>query len=348
MRLMPFIATLCLTAGMVVATVAHAEDEKVVVYNWAEYIPQAVLDDFSKTTGIKVDYSTYENNEVMHAKLKLQKGKGYDIVVPSTYLVSQMRDEGLLQKIDHSKLSNLHNLSISLMNKPYDPGNQYSIPYLWGSTGIAVNSKVIDPATITGWADLWDSKWQGQLLLLDDVREVFGMALKKHGFSANSTNPQELQTAFADLQKLMPNVRVFNADAPREPFLAGDVNLGMIWSGEAIMAQKENPDIKYIYPKEGAGFWVDSFTIPAGAEHVDNAHKFIDYMLKPEVSKKIMEELGYNTPNGATRELVDASVRENPILFPPAEAIDKGEFQKDIGAAIKTYEGYWEKLKASQ
>ncbi len=300
---------------MALTTGLHAE-EKLVVYNWAEYIPESTIEDFEKETGIKVEYSTYENNEVMYSKIKLQKGKGYDIVVPSAYLVAKMREEGLLQKIDQTKLSNLKNLSISLMNKPYDPGNEYSIPYLWGSTGIGVNAKEIDPATITSWADLWDPKWKGKLLLTDDVREVFHMALKKNGFSTNSTNPDEIKTAYEDLQKLMPNVLVFNADAPREPFLAGDVNLGMIWSGEANMAQKENPDIQYIFPKEGAGFWVDSFTIPVGAEHVANAHKFIDYMLRPEVGQKVVEELGYSTPNAAAQALLDRSYAKEPGYFP--------------------------------
>lgn len=332
---------------MVAATALHAE-EKLVVYNWAEYIPESTLEDFEKETGIKVEYSTYENNEVMYSKLKLQKGKGYDIVVPSTYLVSKMRAESLLQKIDKAKLPNLKNLSPDLLDKPYDPGNEYSVPYLWGSTGIGVNAKEIDSATITSWADLWDEKWKGKLLLTDDVREVFHMALKKNGFSTNSTNPGEIKKAYEDLQKLMPNVLVFNADAPREPFLAGDVNLGMIWSGEVTMAQKENPDIQYIFPKEGASFWVDSFTIPAGAEHVDNAHKFIDYMLRPEVGQQVVEELGYSTPNTAAQELLDEDTRKNPVIFPPADAVASGEFQNDIGEAMKLYDGYWEKLKTGK
>lgn len=332
---------------MALATTLHAE-EKLVVYNWAEYIPASTVADFEKETGIKVEYSTYENNEVMYSKIKLQKGKGYDIVVPSAYLVSKMRQEGLLQKIDKTKLANLKNLSPDLLDKPYDPGNDYSLPYLWGSTGIGVNAKEIDPTTITSWADLWDAKWKGKLLLTDDVREVFHMALKKNGFSTNTTNPDEIKKAYEDLQKLMPNVLVFNADAPREPFLAGDVNLGMIWSGEAIMAQKENPDIKYIYPKEGAGFWVDSFVIPVGAENVANAHKFIDYMLRPAVGQKVVEELGYSTPNAAAQALLPENVRKNPIIFPPAGAMAKAEFQNDVGEAMKVYDGYWEKLKTGK
>jgi spermidine/putrescine transport system substrate-binding protein len=340
-------ASLFATLLLLAATALHAE-EKLVVYNWAEYIPETALEEFEKETGIKVEYSTYENNEVMYSKLKLQKGVGYDIVVPSSYLVAKMSREGLLQKLDKTKLTNLKNLSPDLLDKPYDPGNEYSIPYLWGSTGIGVNGKEIDSATITSWADLWDEKWKGKLLLTDDVREVFHMALKKNGFSTNSTNPDEIKIAYEDLQKLMPNVLVFNADAPREPFLAGDVNLGMIWSGEVKMAQQENPDIEYVFPKEGAGFWVDSFVIPAGASNVDNAHKFIDYMLRPEVGQQVVEELGYSTPNAGVKELLDEDTRNNPVIFPSAEDVAKGEFQNDIGEAMKLYDGYWEKLKTGR
>lgn len=337
-----------IAAALVMLAGAVQADGKLVVYNWAEYIPDGILADFEKETGIKVEYSTYENNEVMYSKLKIQKGKGYDIVVPSTYLVSKMRDEGLLQKVDKTKLSNFKNLMPDLLNKPYDPNNDYSVPYLWGSTGIGVNSEEIDPSTVSKWADLWDTKWKNKLLLVDDVREAFGMALQKNGHSVNTKNPDEIKQAYEDLQKLMPNVRVFNADAPREPFLAGDVNLGMIWSGEANMAQKENDKIQYIYPKEGSGFWVDSFTIPAGAENVENAHKFIDYMLKPEVGKKVVEQLGYSTPNKEVKALVETKLQNNPIIFPPSDILSKAEFQQDVGDAIKLYNDYWEKLKTGK
>ena len=337
-----------IAAALVMLAGAVQADGKLVVYTWAEYIPDGVLADFEKETGIKVEYSTYENNEVMYSKLKIQKGKGYDIVVPSTYLVSKMRDEGLLQKVDKTKLSNFKNLMPDLLNKPYDPNNDYSVPYLWGSTGIGVNSEEIDPSTVSKWADLWDTKWKNKLLLVDDVREAFGMALQKNGHSVNTKNPDEIKQAYEDLQKLMPNVRVFNADAPREPFLAGDVNLGMIWSGEANMAQKENDKIQYIYPKEGSGFWVDSFTIPAGAENVENAHKFIDYMLKPEVGKKVVEQLGYSTPNKEVKALVETKLQNNPIIFPPSDILSKAEFQQDVGDAIKLYNDYWEKLKTGK
>ncbi|MEJ2423176.1 MAG: extracellular solute-binding protein [Candidatus Thiodiazotropha sp.] len=338
---------LLLLLGLVVFSGAVQAAGKVVVYNWAEYIPEGVVEAFTEETGIEVQYATFENNETMYAKLQLQKGKGYDVVVPSTYLVSKMRDEGLLQPIDKSKLSNYKHLDPDMLDKPYDPGNQYSIPYLWGSTGIGVNGAAIDPKTITRWSDLWDPKWKGQLLLTDDVREVFHMALKVLGYSTNTQNSDEIKQAYEKLTQLMPNVLLFNADAPREPFLAGDVNLGMIWSGEVSMAQEEMEDLAYIYPKEGAAFWVDSFVIPSGAQNVENAHKFIDYMLRPEIAKLTVEEIGYASPNRTARGMLDESIANDPVIYPPVEVVRAGEFQKDIGEkATALMNGYWEKLKS--
>ncbi len=321
---------------------------KLVVYNWSEYIPEGVIERFTKETGIEVDYSTYESNEVMYSKIQLQKGKGYDIVVPSSYYIDRMRSEGLLHKIDKSRLTNFKHLYRTLLDKPYDPDNQYSVPYLWGSTGIAVNAAVIEPGSIKRWADLWDPRWKGQLLLTDDVREVFHMALKINGHSANSTDPEEIRLAYEKLKELMPNVLVFNSDAPREPYMAGDVNLGMIWNGEAVMAQQEMPDIRYVYPEEGTIFWVDSFAIPAGAENLDEAHAFIDFMLRPEIAKLCSEEIGYATPNLAGVKLLDAEIRNNPTIYPDRQVFVNGEFQSNVGDSLRLYNEYWEKLKTGR
>ncbi|MBK8972788.1 MAG: extracellular solute-binding protein [Hahellaceae bacterium] len=326
------------------STAALAEG-KVVVYNWSEYIPDGVLKQFTEETGIKVEYSTYESNEVMYAKLQLQKGKGYDIIVPSTYYIAKMSQEGLLKPIDRKQLTHFKNLNNSLLNKPYDPGNQYSVPYLWGSTGIAYNADVIPEGSITRWADLWDPKWKGQLLLTDDVREVFHMALKINGHSANSSDPKEIGQAYEKLKTLMPNVLVFNSDAPREPYMAGDVNLGMIWNGEAVMAQQEMPNIRYVYPEEGTIFWVDSFAIPSGSENTAEAHKFIDFMLRPEIAKQCSQEVGYATPNRAGMKLLDEKTRNNKTIFPDSSVFETGEFQSSVGDALKLYNDYWEKLK---
>lgn len=322
--------------------------EQVIVYNWSEYIPEDTLRQFKKETGIEVVYSTYESNETLYTKLKLMKGAGYDVVVPSTYYVSKMVKEGLVQKIDKSKLANFKNLDPALLNQPFDPGNDYSVPYLWGSTGIGINVKDIPKESITRWQDFWNPKFKNQILLTDDIREVFHMALRIKGYSGNTTSEAEIKEAYEYLKELMPNVRVFNSDAPGEPFLTGDVSLGMIWNGSVVQAQADNPDIHYIYPKEGAVFWMDSFVIPAQAKNVENAHKFINFMLKAEIAKDCVDYVGYATPNKAARALLDEDVANNPIIFPDEETLKAGEFHTDVGDAVLIYDKYWQLLKASK
>lgn len=336
-----------LVAGLALASNLVLAQEKVVVYNWSEYIDESVVEQFTRETGIEVEYATFDSNEVMYSKLKLQKGKGYDIAVPSTYYVSKMAREGLLQPIDKTKLSHFGNLNTDLLNKDYDKGNQYSVPYFWGSTAISYDADTLPEGKITAWKDLWSPEWNNQLLLTDDVREVFHMALTMNGHSGNSSDPQEIKQAYETLKSLMPNVLVFNSEAPREPFLSGDVSLGMNWNGEVYMAQQEGANLKYVYPTEGAVFWVDSFVIPSGAANVSNAHMFIDFMLRAEVAKTNAEYVGYASPNSAAIPLMSEEVRQNPAVFPPHEAISNGEFHHDIGDdAMKLMTEYWQKLKA--
>ncbi len=323
--------------------------EKVVVYNWSEYIEEGLLEQFTKETGIEVEYSTYESNEVMYAKLKLQKGQGYDIVIPSTYYVSKLIRDGLAQPIDKSKISHFADLDPALLNKPYDPNNQYSVPYLWGSTGIAYNLEAIDAEAVASWKDLWKPEWKGQLLLMDDVRELFGMALRVNGHSVNSRDAGEIKQAYELLQQIVPNVLVFNSDAPREPFMSGDVNVGMSWNGEVVMANASEPLLGYVYPKEGATFWIDSFVIPSGAKNVENAHKLINFLLRPEVSKVNTEYVGYATPSIKAKALLSEETATNPVIFPPQESILAGEFFEDIGDELITLmNNYYQKLKAGR
>ncbi|MEJ2766091.1 extracellular solute-binding protein [Photobacterium sp. MCCC 1A19761] len=326
---------------------ATAADEELYFYNWSEYIPAEVLEQFTKETGIKVIYSTYESNETMYAKLKTH-GEGYDLVVPSTYYVSKMRDEGMLKKIDQSKLSNFEQLDANFMRKPFDPNNDYSIPYIWGATGIGVNTDMMNKAEISGWADLWDSKWEGQLMMMDDAREFFHIALRKLGYSANTTKPEEIKTAYEELKKLMPNVLVFNSDYPANPYMAGETSLGMLWNGSAYMARQEGAPVEIIWPKEGAIFWMDSLAIPAAAKNVEAAHKMIDFLLRPDNAAKIALEIGYPTPVAGAKKLLPASFVNDTNIYPPQAVMDAGEWQNNVGSANTLYEEYFQKLKAGQ
>ncbi|MGF1873527.1 extracellular solute-binding protein [Photobacterium indicum] len=330
-------------AAAMFTTTANAANKELVFMNWGPYISTELREQFTKETGIKVIYSTYESNETMYAKLKTHP-QGYDLVVPSTYFVAKMRDEGMLQKIDKSKLTNFDELDENYLNKPFDPNNDYSMPHVVAMTGLAVNTDMYDPADFDSWADLWDPKFKGQLMLMDDTREVFHIALRKLGYSGNTTDPKQIDEAKEELKKLMPNVLVFNSDNPAAPYLAGEVGLGMLWNGSAAAAQKEGLPIKLIWPKEGGIFWVDSLAIAKNAQNVEAAHKMIDFLLRPEIAEKISEETGYLTAVKAS----NAKYKDDPTLFPPQEDLDRGEWQDAVGDMNIRYENYFLELKASQ
>ncbi|MBK8452736.1 MAG: spermidine/putrescine ABC transporter substrate-binding protein [Thiofilum sp.] len=322
-------------------------EEKVIVYNWTNYIPASVLAAFTKETGIQVEYSNYSSSEIMYTRLKLLKGRGYDVIVPSSVLIARMQKEGLLQPLDHRLLPNLKHIDPSLMDQTFDPSNTYSVPYLWGSTGIAVNTeKITQP--IQRWADLWQKQWRGQLLLTDDMRGVFQIALKANGQSTNTTDPDIIKQAYDRLSALMPNVKRIEANQPEQAFLSGEINIGVLWNGDAFQAQQRNNKIHYIYPQEGTDLWVDSFAIPAKTKNKLNAHRFIDYMLRPEVAALCVKELGYASANLSARALIDKYLLDNPIIFPPATVVKQAEFQKDVDEATKLYRLYWEKLKSGR
>lgn len=318
------------------------------IFNWAEYMPEEVIQRFQQETGIKVVYATYDNNEAMYAKVKLLQAGGYDLVFPSTYYVNRMRREGLLRAVDKGRLANFGNLDPQLLDKPYDPGNTFSVPYLWGTTAIGVNRRHVDPAGITRLADLWNPAFKGRVLLTDDLREVFALGLRVLGHSGNSTDPAQIEAAYLKLRDLMPSVRLFAADSPKQPFLNEEVYIGLLWNGEAYMAAQENPDIVYVYPQEGPVIWMDSMVIPANARNPEQALAFMDFVLRPEIAQLISAEIGYASPNRTAVQAMDPEVRNNPTVYPGADVLAAGEFQTDVGEAILIYEKYWERLKAGQ
>ena len=333
------------------SSAGNGKAETLNIYNWSEYLPQEIIDGFEDETGIKINYTTFDSNEAMYAKLKLlDDSSQYDLAVPSTYYVEKMAKEDLLQETDKSKLSNFKNLDASFINTKVDPENKYSIPYLWGSSGLAINGEAVDANSVNSWDDLWRPEFVGKVMLTNDMREVFGMALTTLGYSGNSTNPEEIKAAYDKLTTLMPSVKTFNSDAARMPYIEGETTVGMIWNGEAVMANEDGmPGLIFKYPKEGAILWMDNFVIPKNAQHVDAAYKFIDYILRPENAKIISEEIGYATPNKPARELMEESVKNNPTIYPDQATIARSEFQEDVGdEAIQIYQQYWDKLKANR
>jgi spermidine/putrescine transport system substrate-binding protein len=328
--------------------VAQAAKEELYVYCWSEYIPDAVVKQFTAKTGIRVILSTYDSNEAMYAKVRMTDAKGYDLIVPSTDFVARMRREELLLPIDKGLLTNLGNISAKLMDRNFDPQNLYSVPYMWGSTAIAVNGADPTAKTVKSLADLWKPELKGKLLLPNDMRSVVGLGLLRLGYSINDTDPAHIAQACELLKPLMENVRVFDSDSPKQALLNKEVQVAVLWNGEAYIAAGENKNIRYIYPPEGFSMWLDSFCIPRGAKNNAAAHKFIDYILKPEVGAAISKELGYSSPNQKSMEQLPKAVRTNSTVYPDDATFAKGEFETDLAEAIKPYETCWTVLKAGR
>ena len=336
------------TSAAASAPTASQGGKVVNVDNWTEYISDQVLKDFAAETGIDVIYSTFDSNEAMYAKLKLMNGSGeYDVAFPGTDFVDKMRKEGMLEPLDHAKLTNFGNLGNTFINAPFDPENKFSIPYLWGSSGIAVNTKRIAKASLSSWNDLWEPEYQGRVMLMNDIRDVFTMSLLTLGYNGSTKNPEAIKQAYEKLTKLMPNVRTFNSDAPRMPFMEGETYLGLAWNGEVIMAQDQGmPELDFVYPKEGAIMWMDNMVIPKNAKNNDNAHKFIDFILRPKYAAMISEEIGYGSPNEAAKKEMPPELANNPIVYPPADLLKHAMFREDVGDEIMAlYQQYWDRLK---
>lgn len=323
----------------------HAEEALLNVYTWSGFLPEKVIRQFEQETGIRVNQATYANNEVLYAKLKANPEAGYDIVMPSSYFIKRMVKQGLLQKIDQSKLVNFSHLDPRFLNKEYDLHNDYSIPYLWSAAGIVVNRHYHSPQRLNAWRDLWHPRFKDQLLVLDDTREMFSMALLSLGYDINDRDPEHIKEAFYKLKSLMANIKLFNSEGQRAIYLDEDITIGMGWNGDLYLAALKNPNLTFIYPEEGFVILLDCIAIPAGAKHVQNAYRFINFVLQAEPAKQISLDSGFPSPNLAAQQRLPEAVRNNAVLYPDAVTMDRGQFQTDVGAQSRIYENYFERLK---
>ncbi len=320
------------------------ETKTLYVYNWSEYTPEDILKQFTEETGIEVRLSTYDSNEVLYTKLKILNAGGYDLVFPSTYYVQKMIHENMLHELDKEKLPNLKHLNPKLMGKEYDSKNRYSLPYLWGNTAISYREQSGLKAP-TSLKDLWKPEYKGQVLLLDDMREVFAVSLRSLGYSANTTDKVKIREAYEHLKELMPNVRIFNSESPRQAFLTGEVGVGMNYNGDAFRAEETDRGMKYIYPSEGATLWVDSMVIPKNARSVAEAHLLMNFLMRPEIAQQISVRVGYSSPNRTAVEGLSDTIRMNPIVYPPDDVVEKMEILNEVGRSVFEYEYWWERLK---
>ncbi|WP_373778183.1 extracellular solute-binding protein [Glaesserella sp.] len=338
--------------GMVVLStnnLAMAKDDIVYLYTWSEYVPEGLLDDFTKQTGIKVIVSSLESNETMYAKLKtLGKNSGYDVIAPTSYFVSKMAREGMLKELDHSKLPVLSELDPNMLDRPFDKGNKYSVPQLFGATGIAYNTETRDPSKFQSWGDLWNPEFKGKVQMLDDPREAFNIALLKMGQDPNTQDPEVLKAAYQELLKLRPNILAFNSDNPASSFISGEVDIGLLWNGSVRIAKNEGAKIDMVYPKEGTPLWIDNLAIPVTAANPEGAYKLINYMLSAPVAAKLTESIGYPTANAKALKLLPKELTEDGAVFIKPDVIERSEWQVDVGDAIDLYEKYYQELKAAK
>jgi spermidine/putrescine transport system permease protein len=313
------------------------------VFNWSEYLPESVIKDFENKYNIKVNYMTYSSNEEMLARI-MAGDDIFDISVASDYMVDVMRKQKLMEEIDTNNVPNLKNIGDQFKNLAFDPGNKYSVPYMWGTAVIAVNTKKVS-GNITSYSDLWDSKFKGSLVVLDDQRALIGIALKKLGYSLNESDPAKLDQAKTELLKLKANIKTFNSDSPKTELINGTAAAGYLWGAEAALAAKENKDIKTFFPKEGMYLWQDNFVIPKGALHKKNAETFINFILDPNVSANISKEFPYANPNTTAHQFIDKSTLSNITIYPTDNELKIAERIKDLGDTTKLYDKIWAEVK---
>jgi spermidine/putrescine transport system substrate-binding protein len=313
----------------IAASPSLASAEELNLFAWSEYVPQSVLDGFQEETGIQVNYESYASNEEMLAKL-VSGAASYDLIQPSEYVIEQLIKEKMLVALDHAKLPNLKNIGKEYWNQAHDPKLAYSVPYMQGTVGIVVNNaKIKDP--IAGYADVFSGKFKGRIVILDDALEIVTWALAYHGMGPDQVSKENLAKIKPTLAKWLPQVKVYDSDSPKTALLGGDVDLGIVWSGEAAILHNEAPEkFAYVLPKEGAHMFIDNLAIPKGAKNVAGALRFIDYVLRPEVSRVISEEFPYTNPNVAARKLLSDAERSNPASYPTGNP--KLSIFRDIGA----------------
>lgn len=338
------IVIILLVMLMTVGCTKNTTKQELNVLNWSSYIPSEVILNFEKETGIKVNYGTYSSNEELLAKVANSKPGTYDLIFPSDYMIEIMKTKELLLELDKTKIPNINNLNYNYLNSEYDKDNKYSLPFLATSVLIAVNKENISKE-IKSYKDLLDPSLKDEVVLIDDQRIVIGIALLANGYDMSSVNEKELETARQWLEKLRPNIKAYDSDSPKNFLISKEANVAVLWNAEASLAMIENPNIKTVFPEEGFVKSIDNFAVLKGTRNEDNAYKFINYILRADVMKKIIESYPYTNVNNATKNLLSDEYLNNKASNIPDEVMNEAFFVKNIGPNIKKYDKIWIKIK---
>jgi spermidine/putrescine transport system substrate-binding protein len=298
---------------------ACAEERVLNLLCWSEYVPQAVIDGFAKKSRARVSVENYNSNEQMLAKLREQP-RHFDLVQPSQFYVETLAKSGGLEALDLTRIPNVRHLDPRYRSLPHDPEGRFSVPWLAGTVGIVVNTERVKEPVET-WADVFCGKYAGRIVVVNDPREMVAWALAALGLPITDVNEANLARVRPVLERWLPQVKVFDSDSPKDAFLTGDAEIGIVWSGEAALLWQRDRKFRYVLPREGAHMFLDSLAIPAGAPHKTLAEDFIDYCLDPAVSALISNEYPYTNPNLAARRLLTRAQLDNPASYPPGDPL---------------------------
>lgn len=306
------------------------------IFNWGDYIDADLVDKFEQETGIKVIYETFDSNEAMMTKIE-QGGTAYDIAVPSEYAIEKMKEEDLLLPVDHSKIPNLKYIDQRFMDLPFDPENEYSIPYFWGTVGILYNTDILGDKKITSWNDLWDPELKNQILLIDGAREVMGMGLNSLHYSLNDKDKDHLIEAKEKLDRLTPNIKAIVGDEIRMLMENDEAGIGVVWSGTAQELMWEKDNLEYVVPEEGSNLWFDNMVIPKTAKNPEAAHQFMNFILDPENAAQNTGYVGYSTPNKEALKYMDEETISDERFYPDEEMTARLEVYENLGKRMLAY-----------
>ncbi|MGI6518982.1 MAG: ABC transporter substrate-binding protein [Bacillota bacterium] len=306
------------------------------IYNWGDYIDPDLIVEFERETGLKIIYQTFDSNEAMLTKIS-HGGTTFDVVIPSDYAISKMKEQGLLIPLDHSKLPNAKYIDPRFLDMPFDDENEYSIPYFWGTYGIIYNPEIISDIEFTSWNDLWDPSLRNEILLIDSAREVIGLGLNSLCYSLNETDIGRLRESKQKLDKLTPNVKAIVGDEIKMLLANEEAAVGVVWSGDASEIIGENDKLDYVIPEEGSNVWLDNMVIPKTAKNVEGAHLFINFMLDPENAARNTEYVGYSTPNTKALEYLPEEITGDERFYPGVGVTDTLEVYENLGRRMTAY-----------
>ncbi|WP_349421185.1 spermidine/putrescine ABC transporter substrate-binding protein [Staphylococcus felis] len=330
-----FLGLICLGIGYWInhGHIGNQSEERLYVYNWGEYIDPELIDRFESETGIRVIYETFDSNEAMEAKIR-NGGTRYDIAFPSDYTIEKLRKGNLLHRIDKDAIPNMKHLDPSYLNQPFDPNNQYSIPYFFGTVGILYDQEVYPNIRFDSWNDLKKPELKNDVLLVDGAREIMGLSLNSLGYSLNDTNQTHLAEAESHLKSFAPNIKGVVGDEIAMMLEQHEANVAVIWSGSAAPIFNADDRFNYVVPKDGSNLWFDNMVIPKTAQNVKGAHQFINFLLEPDVNKQNTEWVEYGTPNQTARNMLPEEIRNDIRVYPTREEQQRLEVYKDLGPDV--------------